>query len=93
MYQLARRHFDAVDDDRIRLDVHPSNDVYYRVHSTRYMLTHGDMLGAKGGDGIIGSIGPISRGEIKFRWAAASAGQDYDTLVMSTGTSPCGCPA
>jgi hypothetical protein len=46
------------------------------------MLTHGDMLGGKGGDGIIGSIGPISRGEIKFRGAAASAGQEYDTLVM-----------
>ncbi len=82
IYELAKRHFDAAGDSRVRIDTRRSNDVYYRVHNTRYMLTHGDMLGVKGGDGIIGSLGPIARGEIKFRGAAMSAGQEYDTLVM-----------
>ena len=82
IYELAKRHFDAAGDARIRIDTRRSNDVYYKVHAHRYMLTHGDMLGVKGGDGIIGSLGPIARGEIKFRGAAMSAGQEYDTLVM-----------
>ena len=34
-------------------------DVHYRVYGERYLACHGDMLGVRGGDGIIGSIGPI----------------------------------
>jgi hypothetical protein len=40
-----------------------ANDVHYRVYGVRFLLNHGDMLGVKGGDGIIGAIGPIMRGE------------------------------
>ena len=82
VYQLTKSHFEARGDARIRLDVRPSNDVYYRVHDHRFLLTHGDMLGVKGGDGIIGSLGPIARGEVKMRGAAASSGMEYDMLLM-----------
>ena len=82
IYQLVKSHFDARGDGRVRLDVRPSNDVYYRVHDHRFLLTHGDMLGVKGGDGIIGSLGPIARGEVKMRGSSASAGMEYDTLLM-----------
>lgn len=82
IYELTKRHFEGLGDTRVVLDTRRSNDVYYKVHAHRYMLTHGDMLGVKGGDGIIGALGPIARGEIKFRGAAMSAGQEYDTLVM-----------
>ncbi|OYX81959.1 MAG: hypothetical protein B7Y84_20190, partial [Azorhizobium sp. 32-67-21] len=54
----------------------------YRIFSQRYLALHGDMLGVKGGDGIIGAIGPIMRGEVKTRGQAASSGRDYDVLLM-----------
>jgi hypothetical protein len=39
------------------------------------------MMGAKGGDGIIGSIGPISRGEMKCGRQQSVIGRDYDILL------------
>lgn len=59
-----------------------SGDAYFPVQGTRYLLTHGDTLGVKGGDGIIGSIGPIMRGSIKVGSAESQVGRDIDCLVM-----------
>lgn len=80
IYQLLIRHF--VDDPRIVFDVRPTNDVHYRVFNERYLALHGDMLGVKGGDGIIGAIGPIMRGEVKKSRQSSVIGYDYDVLLM-----------
>jgi hypothetical protein len=40
------------------------------------------MLGVKGGDGIIGAIGPIMRGEIKKSGQSAALGLEYDINIM-----------
>lgn len=80
IYQLLVRHF--ADDPRIQIDVRPSNDVHYRVFNMRYMLVHGDMLGVRGGDGIIGAIGPIMRGQVKKSGQAAALGLDFDKIIM-----------
>jgi hypothetical protein len=45
----------------VRIDIRDSNDVHYRVYALRFLLNHGDMLGVKGGDGIIGAIGRAER--------------------------------
>lgn len=80
IYQMLRRHFAG--DGRITFDVPTANEVLFRVHGLRFLAMHGDMLGVKGGDGIIGSIGPIMRGEIKTARQAAVTGRDYDVLLM-----------
>ncbi|MFG1370675.1 hypothetical protein V5F32_00700 [Xanthobacter oligotrophicus] len=80
IYELLVRHFSGRPE--IRFDIRESNEVRYRVFGQRYLAMHGDMLGVKGGDGIIGSIGPIMRGEVKTRGQAASSGRDYDVLVI-----------
>jgi hypothetical protein len=80
IYKLLERHFR--DDKRIRFDIRESNEVLYRVFNKRFLAMHGDMLGVKGGDGIIGALGPISRGEVKVRGSSASIGRDYDVLLM-----------
>ena len=46
------------------------------------MLNHGDTIGVKGGDGIIGALGPIARGSMKLERQASKLGKDFDTLVM-----------
>lgn len=57
-------------------------DAYFSVAGHRYLLTHGDSLGVKGGDGIIGALGPIMRGALKVGRSEAQIGRDFDTLVM-----------
>jgi len=80
IYSLLARHF--ADDKRIQFDIRPSNDVHYKVFGQRYLLTHGDMLGVKGGDGIIGSIGPIMRGEVKKSGQSSVLGVPFDKVLM-----------
>lgn len=80
IYELLRREF--ANDPRIVIDTRPANQVFYSVFGHRFLLVHGDMLGVKGGDGIIGAIGPIMRGEVKTRGTSASAGMEYDTMLM-----------
>lgn len=73
---------DFQDDKRVTFDFRPSNDVYFRVFGQRYLLAHGDMLGVKGGDGIIGSIGPIMRGEVKVSGQSSAMGRPIDKLLI-----------
>lgn len=80
IYEMLRRTFET--DKRIQFANPLSNQVHYRVFDTRFMAMHGDMLGARGGDGIIGAIGPIMRGEFKTRRQSGAIGQDYDYLLM-----------
>lgn len=79
VYQLLRRHFEK--DKRISFLIEPSNEAYYAVYGLRFLAMHADMLGVKGGDGIIGAIGPIMRGEIKTRGQSTSLGRPYDMLL------------
>lgn len=57
-------------------------DAYFRIYGHRYLLTHGDSLGVKGGDGIIGAVGPIMRGTLKVGRSEAQVGRDFDTICM-----------
>lgn len=70
------------DDDRIKFAIPDETDILFAVHGHRFLLTHGDRLGVKGGDGIIGALGPIKRGEFKIRNSEAQIGRDFDTLLM-----------
>lgn len=78
--QLLARHYEGRKE--IVFDIPESNEVHYRVYGQRYLAMHGDTLGVKGGDGIIGSLGPIARGEVKVGKQAAAIGRDYDVLLM-----------
>src|ERR1035437_1522240 len=57
-------------------------DAAFNIFGHRYLLTHGDSLGTKGGDGIIGALGPIMRGTLKTHRSEAQLGRDYDTLLI-----------
>lgn len=80
VYCQLERHFQG--DDRIQFLVPGEADAHFRVYGHRYMLTHGDSLGVRGGDGIIGLLGPVSRGTIKLRNSEAQIGRDFDTVIM-----------
>lgn len=88
IYEMVKRALADRGEKRVQVDVRPANEVYYRVFGQRYVAVHGDMLGVKGGDGIIGAIGPIMRGEIKVRGWADSSGMPYDVLLMGHWHQP-----
>jgi predicted phosphodiesterase len=69
-------------DPRVTIHVPNEVDAHFAIYGHRFMLTHGDTLGVKGGDGIIGALGPIARGAIKVGRSEAQCGRDFDTLII-----------
>lgn len=69
-------------DKRFQFFIPGEADAYFTVLGHRFLLTHGDSLGVRGGDGIIGALGPICRGAIKVGRNQAQIGRDFDTLLM-----------
>lgn len=80
IYCNVARHFRK--SDNVQFMIPTDADASFRVYNHRYLLTHGDSLGVKGGDGIIGAIGPIMRGTMKMHRSEAQIGRDFDTLLM-----------
>lgn len=80
IYQQLERFF--IRDKRVRFMIPESSDCLFHVAGHRFLLSHGDTLGVKGGDGIIGSLGPIMRGTMKLGRNQAQIGRDYDTLLI-----------
>lgn len=80
MYRRLANHFKA--DPRFLFLVPGETDAYFKVFNHRFLLTHGDALGVKGGDGIIGALGPIARGAVKVGRSEAQIGRNFDTLIM-----------
>lgn len=86
IYEMLIRHFAGRKDITFANPV--TNEVHFSIFGERYLATHGDMLGVRGGDGIIGSIGPIMRGSLKVGKQASAYGRDFDWLLMGHWHQP-----
>jgi transposase-like protein len=80
LYCQLERHF--LRDKRVQFFIPGGSDAYFTVNGHRYLLTHGDKLGVAGGDGMIGILGPITRGRIKLGRQQAQVGRDFDTMIV-----------
>lgn len=78
LYQLLDRFFQ--DDPAISFFIPDGPDASYSIYGHRYLLTHGDQF--RGGDGIIGMLGPVMRGDNKKRSRNSQIGMDYDTMLI-----------
>ena len=78
LYQFLARRF--ANDKRVMFFIPDSSDAYYKIYSHAYLLTHGDQF--RGGDGMIGCLGPILRGDHKKRSRNAQVDMEYDTMIM-----------
>lgn len=78
LYQFLVRAFAG--DERISFQVSDGPDADFDLLGTRYRLTHGDTF--KGGDGIIGPIGPVTRGALKRGRMATAMGSPFDYLLL-----------
>ncbi len=80
VYCGVARHFKK--SRAVQFMIPEEADAMFNIYNHRYMLTHGDSLGVKGGDGIIGALGPIMRGTLKTHRSEAQIGRDFDTLLI-----------
>jgi len=80
IYVNLERYFRR--DKRVQFMIPDQSDAAFKVYDHRFLLTHGDSLGVRGGDGIIGALGPIMRGRIKTFNSEAQIGRDFDTLII-----------
>ncbi|WP_164714663.1 LysR family transcriptional regulator [Burkholderia ambifaria] len=78
IYQCLDRHFQ--DDPDVVFFIPDGPDALVSVYGYRYLFTHGNQF--RGGDGMIGPLGPITRGDHKKRSRNAQINQEYDTLVI-----------
>ena len=78
LYQFLAKHFES--DKRITFFIPDGPDALYSVMGHKYLLTHGDQF--RGGDGMIGALGPIIRGDHRKRSRNGQIGMQYDTLLM-----------
>jgi hypothetical protein len=78
LYQFLARHFQH--DKRVTFFIPDGPDAYYKVYDHAYLLTHGDQF--RGGDGMIGCLGPILRGDHKKRSRNAQVDLEYNTMIM-----------
>lgn len=77
LYKLLEKRFE--NDKRVTFLIPDGPDAYYRVYNTRYLLSHLDQF--RGGDGMIGALGPIIRGDHKKRSRNAQVDMAYDVLL------------
>ena len=78
LYRFLAKRFEH--DKRVQFFIPDGSDASFKIYNTRYLLTHGDKLGS-GGDGLIGALGPIMRGDHKKRSRNAQVGADYDIMM------------
>lgn len=79
IYSLVERHF--LHQDQITFCIPRGSDCHYSVYDTKYLLTHGDQLGGKSTDPILGAMNSISGGDKKRRQRQIEMGEPYDVLV------------
>lgn len=83
LYKFLEKHYHPVagkKDPRVEFQVSDGSDAYYRIFNHRYLLTHGDQF--RGGDGMIGPLGPIMRGDFKKRSRNSQIDMDYETMIL-----------
>ncbi len=78
VYQFLARA--TASDERISWQIPDAPDADYDLLGTKYRLTHGDSF--KGGDGIIGPLGPVTRGTLKRGRMAQAMHNPFDVLLM-----------
>jgi hypothetical protein len=78
LYQFLAKRFES--DKRVRFLIPDGSDAHYSVMGHRYLLTHGDQF--RGGDGMIGALGPIIRGDHRKRSRNAQIDMEYDTMLL-----------
>lgn len=78
IYQMLAKHYENTTD--VVFSIPDGPDCLYQVYNHRYLLSHGDQF--RGGDGLIGHLGPVFRGNHKKSSRNIQIGMEYDTMMI-----------
>lgn len=78
LYCFLAKHF--ADNKNITFLIPDGTDAYYKIYDHAYILSHGDQF--RGGDGVIGPLGPIIRGDHRKRSRNMQINMAYDTMIL-----------
>lgn len=68
---------------------HPaSGDAYFSIFGQRFLLTHGDRIGSRGGQGFVGPAATILRGAHRVRQQYSQIGKPIDWLLLGHFHTP-----
>ena len=77
---ILRKQFKG--DSRVSFHGTESPDVYFSIYDTKILLTHGDKIGSRGGQGFVGPAATILRGAQKVIMEQAAIGRRVDEVHM-----------
>lgn len=83
---MLRREFQ--NDPRITFQTTMSMDVVFDIYDKRILLTHGDRIGSRGGQGFIGPAATIMRGAQKVIMEQSSLNRHIDMVMMGHFHTP-----
>ncbi|MDE2103120.1 MAG: hypothetical protein KGL39_38095 [Patescibacteria group bacterium] len=75
---MLRREFRA--EPRVTFQTTESPDVFFPIYETNVLLTHGDKIGSRGGQGYIGPAATIMRGAQKVIMEQQALGRRVDRV-------------
>jgi len=73
-------HLAAKGDARITFTISDALQLLVNVYDTRYSIEHGDEF--KGGDGQVGALGPLKRGQLRAATQRIAMNQPLDWMVV-----------
>lgn len=75
-------------DERVHFQTTESMDVFFPIYQRNYLLTHGDRIGSRGGQGFIGPAATIMRGAQKVVTEQQALGRHVDCVMMGHFHTP-----
>lgn len=78
-YMLQR---EFAKDKRVSFQVSESPDVFFPIYDLNVLLTHGDKIGSRGGQGFIGPVATMARGAQKVMAEQQAIGRRVDRVDM-----------
>lgn len=83
---MLQREF--AQDPRVHFQTTESMDVFFPIYQRNYLLTHGDRIGSRGGQGFVGPAATIMRGAQKVLQEQAALGRRVDCVMMGHFHTP-----
>lgn len=83
---MLRREF--AKNSKVNFQCTESPDVFFPIYDMNILLTHGDRIGSRGGQGFIGPAATIMRGAQKVIMEQATIGRRVDRVDMGHFHSP-----
>lgn len=78
---MIEQWFNAKGDNDVTFNTPMSGDSLFNIYGFNFLLTHGDRIGSRGGEGFIGPVATIARGMKKLHDYYAQLGRHLEYIL------------